>query len=113
LEFARRHAEAAAAALAEYAQTRATRGVRAWADSWWDLIEGELPSVRYVYESLTSRLGAEVVTIPSPGGDGLAADEGRILEAIEERTALVAEEIDEILESGAWRRWREAERLAT
>src|ERR1700730_14101033 len=28
---------AAAAALAEYAQTRATRGVRAWSDSWWEM----------------------------------------------------------------------------
>src|SRR6185295_15224349 len=28
---------AAAGALAEYAETWATRGVRAWADSWWDM----------------------------------------------------------------------------
>jgi kynureninase len=128
---------AAAAALAEYASVWATRGVRAWADSWWDmsvqvgdviapllgarpgtvsmlpnvtiasavvlscldytaprnrivLIEGEFPSVRYVYESLATRLGAEIITVPSPYGDGLSADEGRILEAIDERTALVA-----------------------
>jgi kynureninase len=27
----------AAGALAEYAETSATRGVRAWAGSWWDL----------------------------------------------------------------------------
>jgi kynureninase len=128
---------AAAAALAEYAETWASHGVRAWADSWWDMsvavgnvvapligappgsvsmlpsvtvasavalscldyapprnrivmIEGEFPSVRYVYESLGARLGAEVVTVPSPGGDGLAADEERIIEAIDDRTALVA-----------------------
>jgi kynureninase len=28
---------AAARALAEYAEVWATRGVRAWADSWWDM----------------------------------------------------------------------------
>ena len=128
---------AAAAALAEYAQTWATRGVRAWADSWWDMsvtagdgiapllgasagsvtmlpnvttasavalscldyapprnrivmVEGEFPSVRYVYESLATRLGARVVTVPSPDGQGLTADTQRIVEAIDERTALVA-----------------------
>ncbi len=128
---------AAASALAEYAETWATRGVRAWADSWWDMsvavgdviapllgaapgsvsmlgnvtvasavalscldyapprdrivmIEGEFPSVRYVYESLGARLGARVVTVPSPDGAGLAADEQRIIEAIDDRTALVA-----------------------
>jgi len=54
------------------------------------MIEGEFPSVRYVYDSLATRLGAEIVVVPSPGGDGLSADEDRILEAIDERTALVA-----------------------
>lgn len=128
---------AAAGSLAEYAEAWATRGVRAWADSWWDLsvtagdeiapllgasagtvsmlpnvtvasavllsaldyrsprnrivmIDGEFPSVRYVYESLAARLGAEIVIVPSPGGDGLSADEERILSAIDDRTALVA-----------------------
>jgi kynureninase len=127
----------AAAALAEYAETWATRGVRAWADSWWEMsvsvgdvvapllgsptgtvsmlpnvtvasavllsaldyrpprncivmIEGEFPSVRYVYDSLATRLGARIVTVPSPDGQGLTADEGRIADAIDERTALVA-----------------------
>ena len=124
-------------ALAEYAETWAERGVRAWVDSWWDMsvavgdriapllgapagsvsmlpnvttasavvlssleyapprnrivmIEGEFPSVRYVYEALATRLGAEILTVPSPRGDGLSADEERIVEAIDERTALVA-----------------------
>jgi kynureninase len=128
---------AAARALAEYAETWATRGVRAWSESWWDMsvaagevvarllsappgsvsmlpnvtvasavllsaleyrpprnrivmIEGEFPSIRYVYQSLATRLGAEVVEIPSPAGDGLSADEDRILAAIDDRTALVA-----------------------
>jgi kynureninase len=127
----------AARALNEYAETWATRGVRAWADSWWDMsatvgdtiapligaapgtvsmlpnvtaasaavlsafsyapprnrvvmIDGEFPSVRYVYDSLATRLGAEVVVVPSPGGDGLSADESRILNSIDDRTALVA-----------------------
>jgi len=127
----------AAKALAEYAETWATRGVRAWAEGWWEMsvtvgdeiapllgapsgsvsmlpnvtiasavvlssldysgprnrivmIEGEFPSVRYVYASLASRLGAEIVVVPSPRGDGLTADEESILNAIDERTALVA-----------------------
>ncbi|HEV2064964.1 MAG TPA: aminotransferase class V-fold PLP-dependent enzyme [Thermoanaerobaculia bacterium] len=127
----------AASALAEYAETWATRGVRAWADSWWDMsatvgdtiapligaapgtvsmlpnvtaasavvlssfsyasprnrvvmLDGEFPSVRYVYDSLATRLGAEVVVVRSPGGDGLSADESRILDSIDDRTALVA-----------------------
>ena len=126
----------AANALAEYADTWSSRGVRAWADSWWDLsvtvgdeiapvlgappatvsilpnvtaavavvasgldysgprkrivtTDGEFPSVRYVLDSLGSRLGAEIVTVPGPDGGGLTADETRIIDAIDERTALV------------------------
>lgn len=127
----------AAAALEEYAETWATRGVRAWADSWWDMsadigdaiaplfgaapgtvsmlpnvtaasavvlsafsyapprnrivmTDGEFPSVRYVYDSLATRLGAEVVVVPSPDGHGLSADEERIVDSIDDRTAIVA-----------------------
>ncbi|HEY3172088.1 MAG TPA: aminotransferase class V-fold PLP-dependent enzyme [Thermoanaerobaculia bacterium] len=127
----------AAEALAEYAETWQTRGVRAWAESWWEmsvragdeiapllgaapgtvsmlpnvtiasavvlssleftparnrivLVDGEFPTVRYLYETLGPRLGAEIVVVPSPGGDGLSADEFRICEAIDGRTALVA-----------------------
>ena len=127
----------AAAALAEYVEAWATRGVRAWADSWWEMsvsvgdvvapllgsppgtvsmlpnvtvasavllsaldyrpprnrvvmIEGEFPSVRYVYDSLATRLGARIVTVPSPDGQGLTADEGKIVDAIDDHTALVA-----------------------
>jgi kynureninase len=126
-----------AGALAEYAETWATRGVRAWAEGWWEMsaevgdevapligaapgsltmlpnvtiaaavllssldfppsrnrivmIDGEFPTVRYLCETLGPRLGAEVVGVPSPGGDGLAADESRIRDAIDGRTALVA-----------------------
>jgi kynureninase len=129
--------KAAARALAKYAETWATRGVRAWADAWWEMpvsmgdeigpllgappgsvtmlpnvttavavlvsaldwsgprnrivmIDGEFPSVRYVVDGLGRRLGAEVVSVPSPRGDGLSADEARIVDAIDERTALVA-----------------------
>jgi kynureninase len=46
--------------------------------------------VRYLCETLGPRLGAEVVVVPSPDGDGLSADESRIREAIDGRTALVA-----------------------
>ena len=128
---------AAADALAEYAAAWASRGVRAWADSWWDMsvtvgdivapllgapagsvtmlpnvtiasaialscleyppernrivmVEGEFPSIRYVYESLATRLGARIVTVPSPDGGGLTVDEERLLEEIDDRTALVA-----------------------
>ncbi len=126
----------AAGALAEYADIWATRGVRAWAESWWDLsvsagdeiaplirasngtvtmlpnvtsavaviasaldysgarnrivtTDGEFPSVRYVLEALGSRLGARVVTVPSPAADGLAMDEDRIVSSIDEKTSLV------------------------
>ncbi|HSD72926.1 MAG TPA: aminotransferase class V-fold PLP-dependent enzyme [Thermoanaerobaculia bacterium] len=127
---------AAAVALAEYAETWATRGVRAWAEGWWEMsaavgdeiapligastgsvtmlpnvtiaaavllssvdfrpprngivmVEGEFPTVRYLAETLGPRLGAHVVVVPSPEGDGLAADESRIRSAIDNRTALV------------------------
>jgi kynureninase len=127
---------AAADALAEYANTWATRGVRAWAEGWWEMsvdvgdeiapligapagsvtmlpsvtiaaavllssidfrpprnrvvmIDGEFPTVRYLCETLGPRLGAEIVVVPSPAGEGLAADESRIAAAIDERTALV------------------------
>ena len=126
----------AAEALAEYAKTWETRGVRAWAEGWWEMsvavgddvapligasagsvtmvpnvtiaaavllssldfrpprnrvvmIEGEFPTVRYLCETLGPRLGAEIVVVPSPRGDGLAADESRIAGSIDERTMLV------------------------
>jgi kynureninase len=53
------------------------------------MIEGEFPSVRYVYDSLATRLGARIVTVPSPDGQGLTADEGKIVDAIDDHTALV------------------------
>jgi kynureninase len=49
---------------------------------------GDFPSVRYVYDRLGRRLGARIVVVPSE--DGLSIDEGRLLEAIDDRTRLVA-----------------------
>ena len=121
--------------LAEYAREWATRGVRAWAEGWWEMPiavgdevapligagPGEVamvpnvsiaqaqvlssldysgprdtivmtaldfPSVRYVYDALATRLGARVVVVPSD--DGVSISEERLIEAIDERTRLVA-----------------------
>ena len=48
----------------------------------------DFPSVRYVYEGLARRLGAEIVVVPSE--DGIRVDINRLLDAIDERTRLVA-----------------------
>ncbi|MEJ7812656.1 MAG: aminotransferase class V-fold PLP-dependent enzyme [Gemmatimonadaceae bacterium] len=48
----------------------------------------DFPSVRYVYEGLAKRLGARIVEVPSD--DGISVDHDRLLEAIDERTRLVA-----------------------
>lgn len=48
----------------------------------------DFPSVRYVYDKLARRLGAEIVLVPSE--DGITIDTDRLLAAIDERTALVA-----------------------
>jgi kynureninase len=121
--------------LAEYAKAWGERGVRAWAEGWWEMPgavgdeiapligagEGEVvmfpnvtlaqaavlsaleyapprdtivmtgldfPSVRYVFDALAARLGARIVVVPSE--DGIGIDTDRLLEAIDERTRLVA-----------------------
>ncbi|MEO6528094.1 MAG: aminotransferase class V-fold PLP-dependent enzyme [Gemmatimonadaceae bacterium] len=121
--------------LAEYAREWATRGVRAWAEGWWEMpiavgdeiaplfgagprevamvptvsmaqaqvltsleyvaprdtivmSELDFPSVRYVYDRLATRLGARIVVVPSD--DGVGVSEDRLIEAIDERTRLVA-----------------------
>ncbi len=123
------------AALAEYAAQWAERGVRAWADGWWDMpirigdtvapllgaSAGEVammptvtqamsavlsaldyprernrvvmtaldfPSVRYAFDALAPRFGAEIVVVPSD--DDISIDTARLLAAIDERTRLVA-----------------------
>jgi kynureninase len=123
------------ARLAEYVEQWKSRGVRAWADGWWempvrvgDLIApligaraGEVamvptvthamsqvlstldypaernevvmtaldfPSVRYAYEALAPRLGAQLVVVPS--ADGIGIDPGQVIDAITPRTRLVA-----------------------
>jgi kynureninase len=52
------------------------------------IVEGEFPSVRYIYDRLARRLGAEIVTIPHDAS-GLGFDLQRLLDAIDERTQLV------------------------
>ncbi|MBC7893889.1 MAG: aminotransferase class V-fold PLP-dependent enzyme [Cytophagaceae bacterium] len=52
------------------------------------MTELDFPSVRYVYDHLATRLGAEIVVVPSD--DGVTVELDRLLEAIDERTALVA-----------------------
>jgi kynureninase len=48
----------------------------------------DFPSVRYVYERLATRLGARLVVVPSD--DGITIDTDRVLQAIDDRTRLVA-----------------------
>lgn len=52
------------------------------------MVEGEFPSVRYVYDGLARRLGAEIVTVPQDA-TGMGVDLDRLLSAIDERTRLV------------------------
>jgi kynureninase len=49
----------------------------------------DFPSVSYVYGSLATRLGAEIVVVPA-APDGLGVDTEQLLDAIDERTRLVA-----------------------
>ena len=49
----------------------------------------DFPSVSYVYASLATRLGAEIVVVPA-AADGLSVDTQRLLDAIDSRTRLVA-----------------------
>jgi kynureninase len=48
----------------------------------------DFPSVRYAFDALAPRLGADVVVVPSEDGIGIATE--AILAAIDERTRLVA-----------------------
>jgi len=48
----------------------------------------DFPSVRYVYDQLAVRLGAKISVVPSD--DGITIDTQRLLDAIDERTRLVA-----------------------
>ena len=52
------------------------------------IVDGEFPSVRYIYDRLAQRLGAEVVTVPHDP-TGLGFDLDRLLVTIDERTQLV------------------------
>ncbi len=52
------------------------------------IVDGEFPSVRYIYDRLAQRLGAEIVTVPHDES-GLGFDLDRLLQAIDERTQIV------------------------
>src|SRR6266852_7437652 len=52
------------------------------------IVEGEFPSVRYIYDRLARRLGAEIINIPHDAS-GLGFDLDRLLAAIDERTQIV------------------------
>jgi len=52
------------------------------------IVDGEFPSVRYIYDRLAQRLGAEVITIPHDP-TGLGFDLDQLLETIDERTQIV------------------------
>lgn len=52
------------------------------------IVDGEFPSVRYIYDRLAQRLGAEIVTVPHDSS-GLGFDLDRLLSAIDERTQIV------------------------
>jgi len=48
----------------------------------------DFPSVRYAYQQMAARFGARIVNVGSD--DGISIDQDRLLEAIDERTRLVA-----------------------
>lgn len=52
------------------------------------IVDGEFPSVRYIYDRLARRLGAEIVNVPHDAS-GLGFDLDRLLNAIDERTQIV------------------------
>jgi kynureninase len=52
------------------------------------IVDGEFPSVRYIYDRLARRLGAEIVNVPHDAS-GLGFDLDRLLAAIDERTQIV------------------------
>lgn len=62
------------------------------------MTELDFPSVRYACEALAQRFGARVVVVRSD--DGISIDQDRLLEAIDERTRLVA--ISHVLFKSAW-----------
>lgn len=52
------------------------------------MTELDFPSVRYVYDGLATRLGARIEVVSSE--DGIGIDSERVIDAIDEHTALVA-----------------------
>src|SRR5215831_18003568 len=122
------------ASLAEYAETWATRGVRAWAERWWTMgqevaesigaIVNASPSAVSMHENVSTAHAVALSTLPLPGRrdtivctagdfpsmvyqfraqealgfrlvvvparDDFTVDVSRVVDAIDERTALVA-----------------------
>jgi kynureninase len=56
------------------------------------------PSIRYLYDRFARSLGAEVREVPSPDGIGIPTE--AVLDAIDDRTRLVA--VDHVLFKSAW-----------
>ncbi|HEX8724483.1 MAG TPA: aminotransferase class V-fold PLP-dependent enzyme [Gemmatimonadaceae bacterium] len=52
------------------------------------MTELDFPSVRYLYDRLAARLGAEIVVVPA-AADGISVDADAVVAAIDERTRLV------------------------
>ncbi|HVA57984.1 MAG: aminotransferase class V-fold PLP-dependent enzyme [Gemmatimonadaceae bacterium] len=52
------------------------------------MTELDFPSVRYVYDRLATRLGAEIIVVPA-APDGISVDADAVAAAIDERTRLV------------------------
>jgi kynureninase len=120
---------------AQYTDEWNTRGVRAWAEGWWQLqfefaavverllgvgtgtvsmhqnvamasqailscfdltgarnkivyTDMNFPSVMYLYEETARAVGAEVVRVPADE-DGIGVDQQKLLDAIDEKTAIV------------------------
>jgi kynureninase len=110
--------EAASASLLSYYTTWAERGVRAWEETWWQMVaelgdlvgpligakSGEVvfqPNVTIAHAVIFSafdhhhgrpKIVTDAMHFPSvvPSTDGVTIDAGRLIEAIDERTAFVA-----------------------
>jgi len=104
----------AAEALAEYAETWETRGVRAWAEGWWEMsvAVGDDVAVDFEHALEVSReLNARDVVVDYRPGTGIRMSPHFYTADRELDRAFEA--IDEIRASGAWKRWRDRPVIAT
>jgi selenocysteine lyase/cysteine desulfurase len=106
---------AAARALADYAETWATRGVRAWADSWWDMSatvgDTIAPLIGAAAGTVSMLPNARDIVVDYRPGVGIRLSPHFYTDDAELDLAFSA--IDEIRATGAWRRWIEQPSLAT